>query len=70
MQAFACLMRLYEADAAGAGVGGFLAPPAEQQPAVEAVRHLCWRMNISRCVQSLADIAAREWRSGASLGMR
>ncbi|EFN53567.1 hypothetical protein CHLNCDRAFT_136728 [Chlorella variabilis] len=46
--AFACLMRLYEADAAGAGVGGFLAPPAEQQPAVEAVRHLCWRMNISR----------------------
>lgn len=48
MQAFACLVRVYEAAAAAAS-GTAAAQPAEQQPQLDAVQHLCWRMNISRC---------------------
>jgi hypothetical protein len=45
--AFACLLRLNEAAAAGAA--GQPAPGAGQQPALEAVAERCWRINISRC---------------------
>ncbi|KAI3424112.1 hypothetical protein D9Q98_009473 [Chlorella vulgaris] len=45
--AFACLVRVYEAAAAAAS-GTAAAQPAEQQPQLDAVQHLCWRMNISR----------------------
>jgi hypothetical protein len=49
MQAFACLVRLYEAEAAASITSNsFYAPQAEDQPELEAVRHLCWRMNLSR----------------------
>ncbi|KAL4459112.1 hypothetical protein ABPG75_013977 [Micractinium tetrahymenae] len=44
--AFACLVRLFEA--AEAGAAGAAAPGAAQQPQLDAVQQLCWRMNISR----------------------
>lgn len=42
--AYACLVRLFEASAAGAA--GAPAPPADQQPELGAVEERRWRMNI------------------------
>lgn len=50
-QAFACLVRLFEARAAG-GEPGAAAALTGQQPSLDAVRELCWRMNISRCADA------------------
>ena len=46
LQAFACLVRLHEAMAAGAA--GATGPDAEQQPDLEAVEEYRWRMHLSR----------------------
>lgn len=44
---FACLVRLFEA--AAAGESGAATPQASQQPRVEAVeQQFCWRMNLTR----------------------
>lgn len=45
-QAFACLVRLHEAVAAGAA--GTAGPDAEQQPDLEAVEEYRWHMHLSR----------------------
>lgn len=48
LQAFACLVRLFEArEASAAGAG---APGAGQQPQLDSVQQRCWRMNIGRWV--------------------